>query len=187
MWLVTCFCYLLLLPVLQSYEFFSFGPGFQVVEDKSHSPVVPLIELEDTKKMYMPWGKTLQHIPVTTSHCIDRKHVTVLTATQFAEQGYHIDDKHWWIHDLHLQVFRKSCWAMVAHLFPHRYFSEGGQDGMLEYIFHYIGVTNKYFVELNWVKNEGAHTYNLQYKHNFTGLLLSQTADTLHDNILVQT
>lgn len=174
-------------PDIFAYEFFAFAPGFQVIADnKTHSPVVHLIELSDTKKMYMPWGKTLQHIPLSTSNCIDRKYVDILTPEAFQKDGYNIDDKHWWVHDLHPKVFRRTCWPLITHVFGQRYTSKSSQDGLLEFIYHNIGVTNKYFVEFSWGKNEMSNSFNLQNKHNFTGLIMTRGNEFLDTNPYVK-
>lgn len=63
--------------------------------------------------------------------------------------------------------------------------SQGGQDGALEYIFHHIGTTNKFYVEFGFDGNSfegggGSNTFHL-YKRGWTGLLM----DGNHENVSI--
>lgn len=71
--------------------------------------------------------------------------------------------------------------------------SQGNQDGAIEYIFSKIGTTNKYYIEFgfdgtSFISNHGgngngANTYNLYKRHNFTGLLLDGGRENLEINL----
>jgi hypothetical protein len=79
--------------------------------------------------------------------------------------------------DACLQRTTDESWVLTANEQQASNYSQGGQDGVLRYIFRHIGVTNKYFVEFGFNSytfegGSGSNTYNL-YKHDgWRGLLL---------------
>lgn len=170
-----------------TYDHFEFTNDFQFRNDPTkHDILTNLLEVKETGKVYMPWGKSLQYIPTVTSDCLNRTFVNLITMDQFRTDGYRVIEKRQWIHAIYPGYFKKSCWAMVANIFGEKHSSEGPQDGVLQYLFHHIGVTNKYFVEFGWVKNAGANTYNLQTKHGFTGLLMDGGDHTIRDSPFIK-
>eukprot|EP01041_Mallomonas_annulata_P010975 gene10975-22932_t len=67
-------------------------------------------------------------------------------------------------------------WVLKAKSMEKRVFSQGGQDGVLEYVFNNINSTNQYFVEFgfnsdNYEHGSGANTANL-FAKGWKGLLL---------------
>ena len=79
--------------------------------------------------------------------------------------------------DVCLQRATDDAWVLAANAQHASNYSQGGQDGVLRYIFRHIGVTNKHFVEFGFNSytyegGTGSNTYNL-YKHDgWRGLLL---------------
>jgi len=68
-------------------------------------------------------------------------------------------------------------WTRKVQMHQRKVHSQGGQDGILEYIFSNIHTTNKYFVEFGFDANSyeagcGANTANLYLHHGWRGLLL---------------
>ena len=74
-------------------------------------------------------------------------------------------------------LLEPKCWIYISHHYQKRITSQGKQDGLLEYIFSRIGITNKFAVEFGYdghVSNgkNGANTYHLVEKHGFRVLLM---------------
>ena len=44
----------------------------------------------------------------------------------------------------------RKCWIYISHHYQRRYTSQGPQDGLLEFIFNRIGITNKFAVEFGY-------------------------------------
>lgn len=83
-----------------------------------------------------------------------------------------------------LTVFIIPCiavienWALNVTVHQQSFFSQGGQDGSIDYIFSKIGTTNKYFVEFGFnvpsyedPRSTGSNSRFL-YENGWRGLLL---------------
>lgn len=77
----------------------------------------------------------------------------------------------------------RNTWPLYIRQHEGQIHSQWNQDGVLQYIFESIGVTNKYFVEFGFDRNEyvfGANTH-LLYEAGWRGLLM----DGGHENATI--
>ena len=81
-------------------------------------------------------------------------------------------------------------WALEVTSNQKSYFSQGGQDGSLEYIYSKIGTRNKYFVEFGFNTQSyedplstGSNTRNLWERHSWSGLLLDSSFENATINL----
>jgi len=58
------------------------------------------------------------------------------------------------------------------NLFDRKVYSQNGEDGILQLIFHKIGVTNRYFVEFGVGNGTICNTGYLREKHGWKGLMM---------------
>ena len=63
---------------------------------------------------------------------------------------------------------------MEINKYEKKLFSQNGEDGVIDYIFSNIGMTNKIFVEFGFGMNEN-NSRNLIENHGFGGLFIDST------------
>ena len=87
-------------------------------------------------------------------------------------------------------VCKIEDWALNVTAHQSSVFSQGGQDGTLEYIFSKIGTTNKYFVEFGFntqtyedPRGTGSNTRNLWANHGWNGLLMDASYSNASINL----
>ncbi len=78
-----------------------------------------------------------------------------------------------WDWSLHPKDMETKCWMFFVNEYQKQYSSQGPQDGLLEYVFSNIGVSeNRYYVEFGYPKKQGSNTWHLNWKHGFKGLIM---------------
>lgn len=165
---------------------FHFGKNFTPIWnfENSHSSKSEenvLVQYGSTNQVYVLKDKFI-HSLMPDHYCYKTDIVRTLSIDEFA--GLKIS--HPWPHSLFPDYVQKNCWALNVNLYRHKYTSEGGQDGVLEYIFYNIGTRSNFFVEFGWNTNMGANSYHLQMFHNFTGLLLDGGTKGMQENHLMR-
>ena len=66
---------------------------------------------------------------------------------------------------LNPDMLHRKCWIYISQYYQQRYTSQGKQDGLLEFIFNRIGVTNKFAVEFGYDGDKDNGNINYSFKH----------------------